>query len=372
MIFVPDEFLARFAIPLVAGGEVHVGAPLDQDDLEALAAEAASPGDTALRLEALRGRFARGSWITTVATPLDSETSRLLAGLHNLLFLSHPECERFSVRQRRRAELVAFTRWCLELDPPNDDAALVRRHSLLRNIGALMRTDVEIRFWVGRRRFRGQVPPARLLRWRELRRVREQREQTAFLAAPELSDDQRELLALLFAASPLTDLLLVDRPTPRQSWVSLLPHLRRPRVARLVCHNYLALGLERIGPALARQFWFTVAELEDARGNEFAASRREKRAVLRTLAQLIQYLYVAHCLVGEVEPAALVADDPTYSLWSVLPVASRQGLLAPREQLGATLVQQRFDQLLERSWQKLAGAADTLNRNLHDALSLEG
>ena len=46
---------------------------------------------------------------------------------------------------------------------------------MLHHLFDLGRDDVRVSFWVGKREFHGAEPPARLLKWPELRRVREER-----------------------------------------------------------------------------------------------------------------------------------------------------------------------------------------------------
>lgn len=367
MSALPDDLLTSFALPLVAGGELHVGRPLDAADLTALAAEAASPGDALVRVESLRMARAQASWLTPVDTPLDGPSRRLLVGLHNTLFLGHPERERWTVRDARLEQLVAFARWCLDLPPPRDEAELVARHTLLCNLPQLTRTDVEVRFWVGRREFRGQTPPARLLRWGNLRRVQRAEERVVWLADTSLTREQRALIEALFAASPLTALLTVTRPFPLLRWQPFLGYLLRPRICRALVYAYLEQGLDRTGPPLARSFWELVAQARESEPS--GPQRAARRAALRLLANLFYYVVVCSCLTESKESGGGVGDDPTTSLIGLVALCRRVQALPPPTALGEPQTARRVDQLLAATLEGLgAENVDVLCTHLNQAL----
>src|SRR3954452_9277611 len=91
------DFLGRFVLPLVAGGEVHVGAPIPSPDLERWAMEL---DDASVELTAVDD--ARQAAVATLvcrppAFVLEADDLLLAAGLHNALFLVHPRAELCSV-----------------------------------------------------------------------------------------------------------------------------------------------------------------------------------------------------------------------------------------------------------------------------------
>src|SRR5262249_46018809 len=121
---------------------------------------------------------------------------------------------------------------------------------------------VRVSFWVGRREFRGQVPPARLTAWPRLRRVVEERTRTSCLS--ELAGDPlggAEAVRALLQASPLTNLFTLERAEPvlevcGGEWDSglergLLAALGDPAICRLVIARWLEDGVERAGAAFA-------------------------------------------------------------------------------------------------------------------------
>ena len=354
-----DAFLGQFVLPLVGGGEVHVGQPLDADDLAELCDYLALRDEQVMGIEATCLQRAAELWLFPVQPRLDATALRLMVAAHNLLFLSHPVSAKWRVGQRGRGRIEGFIRRCLELPPPASDSALVERHIFVGHLVRLRRMDTKIRFWLGSYDFVGQQPPPRLLRFPQLRRVRESRWQVSWLGS-ELSEAQLELLNLLFYQSPLTDLLTPDREAPPFSWLSLCPCLSSRWVARLVCHHYLERGLGEVGPALARAFWALAAS--QAHGRQAAL-----RAVCGLVAYLLALFYLTRDPTAE-ETDRLTANTPEASLESVLVAGARCGILPPPESLADTEVAARLDQWIASSQQTLGPAADQLTHQLQAAL----
>src|SRR5262249_62038381 len=100
----------------------------------------------------------------------DDEVLRLAVALYDALYLTHPRARR--QREAGRARVAEFAESCAALGPPRDAGVALARHTVLHNLFRLARTERGVSFWAGAREFRGQDPPARLLRWPRLRRVR--------------------------------------------------------------------------------------------------------------------------------------------------------------------------------------------------------
>jgi hypothetical protein len=115
----------------------------------------------------------------------------------------------------------------------------------------LGRDDVRVTFWAGRREFKGAEPPSRLLKWPDVRRVREERWRVGVMGEAVADPLQRAIVVALLGASPLTDLLEPTRLEPRFDLRPLVGWLRHPAIARAVAERYLSTGLEQVGPALA-------------------------------------------------------------------------------------------------------------------------
>ncbi len=116
-------------------------------------------------------------------------------------------------------------RWlCDRIPPPRDVAAALDRHATFARALEIVRTDSTVSWWTGSARFRGEPPPARLLAWRELRRVRVDARKVAIAEMPAgvaavLPDEYAEVLALWLSRSPLTDIATAPRASsPTFAW----------------------------------------------------------------------------------------------------------------------------------------------------------
>ncbi|MBW2732735.1 MAG: hypothetical protein JRH20_10115 [Deltaproteobacteria bacterium] len=351
MAFSVDTFLDRFALPLVLGGAVHIGNPIDHDDLRQLEAWTANAAGSAPLAQACSHR-ASFFWPEQVSSSLDGDTARLLAGAHNTLFLSHPARPSLFRTGRGTRQVVRFTASCLGVGAPRNDAVAITRHALLGRFPLLERDDVNVRFWAGRREFLGQVPPGSLVAWPGVRRVVQEQRTVRWLDT-EMSPEQRALLATLFAASPVTDLLSIDqRGRPQPDFVLLAPILSRPRIARLVCYDYASRGGEHVERALCLGFWRVVAEAfsvagELAQGARDLPPRRSNdrlRRALRALTGLVQYLVATRALVGDVQIPS--REPPRIGFGAVLAAAQQVGLVASGDALGDDEVRGRFNAAL--------------------------
>jgi hypothetical protein len=408
MALSPEAFLRDFLLPQINGGELKVGRPLDLDDLDQLRSYCATPSEITVRIEAQLQRAAALTWLYPVQTPVDEGLLRLAVGLHNLLFLSHPGCESWRIRRAALERLVAFTAECIAVGPPANEDELVARHALLEGLPRLTRADVVLSFWAGQRSFLGRSPPRRLLAWRGLRRVRQQREVVQWLATVDDLEQDR-LVDLLFLQSPLTMLLSIDRPAPRFSLATLFPYLGHPGICRLVVHRYLEMGLERVGPVIARDFWQLVSDpgapfralsrrrlswlelglqrwggiLYAEAGRSVAGWRAGKRLHGEQLRQalvasglplllitaLVHYLYATECIGRTPDPPRVDPGDPRASLCSVLVAAAECDLLVGAATVGDRQVAERLEALVADGRRALGEAADWFCTALDGALS---
>jgi len=230
------ELLERFVHPLVAGGELHVGAPVPMPDLERWAGEL----DHAT-VELVAVDEARAAVLSTIvcrppAFVLDEEELALAAGLHNALFLVHPRAEVWSVSDKQRRRIIETALAMVSRPLTRDRTRVMARHALLHNLFHLTRHDVTVSWWTGRARFHGQKPPARLTSWRSLRRVREDVTVVDFddlLAVP----DTAPVIATLLRRTPLTQLLDSHPGAPPLHWEDAVFLLRDAELARAVAYR---------------------------------------------------------------------------------------------------------------------------------------
>jgi len=200
------EFLTRFVKPLVAGGELHVGAPIPLPDLDRWEGELHDAS-----VEQVEVDDARHSVLSTLvcrppAFLLERDELALAAGLHNALFLVHPRADQWSVSDRQRRKIIDNALAMVSQPLTTNRTRVMARHALLHNLFAISRRDITVSWWTGRARFIGQKPPSRLTAWKGMRRVREENTDVDFdelLAVP----DTAPVVATLLRRTPLTQLL---------------------------------------------------------------------------------------------------------------------------------------------------------------------
>jgi hypothetical protein len=267
--------VSRFLLPLVRGGQVHVGRPLDRKTVAALATGWASTdarkrfaqlGPEELRagedLTKARAAHARTLLLDPGTPSLDENTLRLGAALHNLLLLSHPA---FSPGhdERGRARIADSATRLGDLGPPASAAEAVRRHSLLVRLPELVQPERLVSYWLGKQLFVGRTPPSRLLAMPRLRRVTVEETRRAWLREVGIPSCARAAFGALSRASPLGEALDPLRLEPAISWARILPILRFPTLGRQVADRVIELGLLAAGGALATAL-FQYASVRDA------------------------------------------------------------------------------------------------------------
>ena len=249
---------------------------------------------------------------SVVPAPFDEDAGTFLAAIHELYAACHPQTESFYARAHlfcRAAEHRIHA-----LPDVFDAERALTRHLMLAPAFLCTRTDVEVRWWAGRKEFFGEEPPARLLAAPALRRVDVQRDTRTMwqLAMVEGDEDTRlarvSLMQALLNKSPLTRLLLLGDDVQKQLGFSLtLPvhhHgpdlspvycLDDPRIARLVCDVALERGVDRAGPMLA------LALLE-------AVREEHAPLVLRRTVELCVHLSISMCVLEAEAPGAPEAE----------------------------------------------------------------
>ncbi len=230
------DFLDRFVRPLVAGGELHVGAPIPLPDVERWEHELS---DASVELVAVDD--ARHTVLSTlVCRPpsfiLEGDDLCLAAGLHDALFLSHPRAEKWSVRDKSRRKIIDTALSLVSQPLSRNRTRVMARHALLGNVFQLTRRDITVSWWTGRAKFLGQTPPSRLTAWKSVRRVREEQAEVGFdelLALP----DTAPIIATLLRRTPLTQLLEAPPGAPPLHWEDAVFLLRDAELARAIAYR---------------------------------------------------------------------------------------------------------------------------------------
>lgn len=237
-------FLGEFVLPLVAGGQVHVGRPIDEALVERWGRELVRGGPQVAAVDEARAVVAGELVVRPPRMALCPADLRLAAAAYNLLLLGHPELP----GRRARARVLGRALTLSRAEPCTNRRELLGRHALLRGLFRVVRKDQHITWWAGSRELLGQEPARRLLLWRRLRRVRvEEREASAYGIIP-ADEETCEVLASLLAASPLTDLLTAGRKRPSFRWQGQIPLLRDAELARSIAYSWMADLAVAAGP----------------------------------------------------------------------------------------------------------------------------
>ena len=204
-----SEFLEQFVFPLVAGGNVRVGAPLSEQDLERFCNELPHASVPLVAIDEARRKALATLVVRVPAFVLDADELYLAAAVHNLLFLVHPRRYRWMVTEAFVERVLAVSMVFAAQPFKRDRTRVLARHALFHGLLRLRREDTTLTWWSGRADFHGQKPPKRLLTWSRLRRLRRK---TQVIGFRELLGKSELLptLATLLHRSPLT-LLLADQ-----------------------------------------------------------------------------------------------------------------------------------------------------------------
>ena len=296
------EFLEHFVRPLVAGGDLHIGAPIPIEDVDRWEHELAEASVELVAVDDARTAVLSTLVVRPPALVLERDELALAAGLHDALFLVHPRAERWSVSDRQRRRIVDTALSLVSQPLSKSRTRVMARHALLHHLFHLRRRDTTVSWWTGRARFYGQEPSRRLTAWRNLRRVREDVAVVGFdelLAIP----DTAPIVATLLRRTPLTQLLDSHPGAPPLHWEDAVFLLRDPELARAVTYRLVPDAPPReqvLGPArLAAAF-------------EQMLERAPDEADVRAVAAFLVHVNALFCL-GELQLREARGKSPLLS-----------------------------------------------------------
>lgn len=245
---VANRLFEEFLAPLVLGGEVKPGRPIGARAALALGKDRVL---TSVNLPAhvnlARIRVARKFSPVDRVERLGEAEWALAATLHDLVQATHPG---FDAAFRRSApvRLVKLALAALERIPaPASVGEALGRHTWFSRMFEMERVDTTVRWWVGSSTFLGETPPARLMAWPELRRVRVE---TSPRRIMELAGSGSAVDPSMFtwavtsflSKTPLTDVATCHREAPAFQWGSESLGLLATRPGR-------ALAMRALGQA---------------------------------------------------------------------------------------------------------------------------
>jgi hypothetical protein len=232
------EFLDRFVHPLVAGGDLHVSAPIAADELQQLTDDLPHASEALVQVDEARTEVLAELVVRPPSLVLDADELALAAAVHNLLFLAHPRAESWVVTGGALDKVTRAAQTFAARPLSINRRKVLARHALLHNVFDITRSDVTLSWWTGSATYFGQRPPSRLMAWRSVRRVREETSLASFedlLATPEAVP----VVGTLLRRSPLTQLLTTHPAAPALHWEDAVFVLRDAELARAIAYAAL-------------------------------------------------------------------------------------------------------------------------------------
>jgi hypothetical protein len=169
----------------------------------------------------------------------------LVAAYNDLLQATNHHLSGAFTRSRHETLVAAVNQLLDVVGPPAGVLEAVSRHATFAKALDVIRTDTRVRWWAGSASFRGEPPAARLLSWRELRRVHVEPHTVHVSDLPDgvssLSPEGwNAALSLWLTRSPLTDLATITRSSPAFAWsLPTLALVKSPR-GRVLATRVLA------------------------------------------------------------------------------------------------------------------------------------
>lgn len=190
--------------------------------------------------------------LSALGPRIDGGVVALAALFHDLVAAFHPDLPG-AFRRDAPGKLLMMTADALrEIPAPPTVRAALLRHAWLGDLPRFSLVRSDVKWWVGGRSFIGRTPPARLLAWPEVRRVRRENRAVELLRAPDLFGDRGDVALLtelharamsaFLAATPLTDLALAGRLSPPFTWTAAAAQLVANAAGARLARRAIALG----------------------------------------------------------------------------------------------------------------------------------
>jgi hypothetical protein len=244
-----DRLFKDFMAPLVLGGQMRPGKPIGGKTALLLTPDRpAHDPDLSSHVQLARVRSARQlAPIDRFEHPTYAEWV-LSAMLHDVVQSTHPG---FNALFRKSApnRLLDVVQKTLERVPPPESVGdALSRHTWFKRMFELSRTDIALTWWTGSQTFLGTEPPARLMAWPEIRRVRQDKTPRPLMDLPTSGSpvDPGKFAATVaefLRRTPLTDLATCTRPSPPFVWTDSAVSLVTSRNGRTLVVR--ALSRER-------------------------------------------------------------------------------------------------------------------------------
>jgi len=219
-----DRLFKDFMAPLVLGGVVSPGKPIGGKTALLLTPDRpAHDPDLLSHVNLARVRVARKLAPVDRFEPPSHAEWILAAMLHDVVQSTHPGFDAVFRRSAPNRLLDVAQLTLARVPPPLSVGDALSRHTWFHRIFEVTRTDVKLSWWTGSQTFLGTEPPARLMAWPEVRRVRKDEiphplmelpQSGAAVDAAKFSTTLTELLR----RTPLTDVATCARGGPPFAW----------------------------------------------------------------------------------------------------------------------------------------------------------
>ncbi len=219
-----DELVTSVLAPLILGGRVDPVRPLGPRlGLAIGEGRKIADADLRSRLDVARVRVARLLAPVDTVPDIAPEDIALVAAFNDLLQVSNLELSGPFTRSRHAKLLETSLELVRAVPAPRTIAEALSRHTVTSRALEVIRTDTTVSWWTGSASFRGQPAPGRLLKWRDLRRVREDTRQVPLVDmgtdAPAVTTDMwLDAIGTWLSRSPITDLATAGRRAPAFRW----------------------------------------------------------------------------------------------------------------------------------------------------------
>ncbi len=216
-----EQLATGLVVPLVLGGKVKLSRPFGLTALTVGQNERLLDPDARTNLDVARVRQARLLAPVDVLPELTAADWSVAAVLNDVLQVTNHNLGGTFTMSRYGALIRSILTVCPQIHRPHDVGEALARHATFARVMDMFRTDTKVTWWTGSARFRGEEPTARLLVWRNLRRVRVDSERVPLT---EMASDVAPVesfhhaLAAWLHLSPITDLATIARSAPAFAW----------------------------------------------------------------------------------------------------------------------------------------------------------
>lgn len=207
--------------PLVLGGKLTLVRPFGVTALTVGQNERVLDPDLRTNLDVARVRRARLLAPVDVLPELNEADWAIAAVLNDVLQVTNHNLGGTFTMGRYGTLIQSVAHVSARIPMPRNIGETLARHATFARVMELSRNDTTVAWWTGSARFRGEEPPARLLAWRNLRRVRVDSERVPLAQmASDISpmNDFHHALTAWLHLSPLTDIATMTREAPAFVW----------------------------------------------------------------------------------------------------------------------------------------------------------